>query len=52
MGHSLQKDTVDSSCGFERYIESCIKTNDDNFAVCKLTKNYRGKISQWADNVY
>lgn len=52
IGHSLQRDTNDTSCGFERYIQYCEKTNDDNFAVCKLTKNYRGKISQWADNLY
>lgn len=52
IGHSLQRDTNDTSCGFEKYIDYCLKTNDENFAVCKLTKNYRGKISQWADNLY
>lgn len=52
IGHKLQRDTNDSSCGFERYIDYCQQTNDDSFAVCKLTKNYRGKISQWADNLY
>lgn len=52
VGHQLQKDTQDTSCGFERYIKYCNETNDPDFAVCKLIKNYRGKISQWADNLY
>ena len=55
IGHKLQRDTNDSSCGFERYLEYYSRMELDGekrVAVCKLTKNYRGWISQTADNLY
>lgn len=55
IGHSLQRDTNDSSCGFEKYIQYYKRIEDSGesrVAVCKLTRNYRGWISQTADDLY
>lgn len=54
IGHSLQRDTSDSSNGFERYIEyyrDMEESGETRVAVCNLTKNYRGWISQTADDL-
>ena len=54
IGHSLQKDTLDLSNGFECYFEYYKKMKDageTRVAVCNLTKNYRGWISQTADDL-
>ena len=55
IGHSLQRDTNDTSCGFEKYIQYYKRIEDSGesrVAVCKLTRNYRGWISQTADDLY
>ena len=54
IGHSLQRDTSDSSNGFERYIEyyrDMEESGETRVAICNLTKNYRGWISQTADDL-
>ena len=54
IGHTLQRDTADQSCGFEKYIEYYRQMEEDGeerVAVCKLTKNYRGWVSQTADDL-
>lgn len=51
IGHSLQCDLYShpENSGFVRYIEHF--KDDDRCAVCNLTKNYRGWISSWADEI-
>lgn len=51
IGHTLQKDTYDTTDAFERYIRYYESMDDKRVAVCKLTKNYRGWISQTADEL-
>ena len=51
IGHTLQKDTYDTTDAFERYIRYYESMNDPRVAICKLTKNYRGWISQTADEL-
>lgn len=51
IGHTLQKDTYDTTDAFERYIRYYESMNDKRVAICKLTKNYRGWISQTADEL-
>jgi phosphate starvation-inducible protein PhoH len=51
IGHTLQKDTYDTTDAFERYIRYYESMNDSRVAICKLTKNYRGWISQTADEL-
>ena len=54
IGHTLQRDTSDQSCGFEKYIDYYRQMEEDGeerVAVCKLTKNYRGWVSQTADDL-
>lgn len=51
LGHAKQYDNFkgENDHAFERYIEHlCTQSWAIN---CKLTKNHRGKISQWADNL-
>lgn len=51
IGHSGQIDLYNNpqNSGFERYLEHFGK--DDRCAVCQLTKNYRGWISNYADEL-
>lgn len=51
IGHVLQKDTYDTTDAFQRYIRYYESMNDERVAICKLTKNYRGWISQTADEL-
>ena len=53
IGHSGQCDLYHSPerSGFVRYINHFQSANDDRVAVCTLTKNYRGWISTWADEL-
>lgn len=55
IGHSEQRDTDDKSNGFEKYIKYYKRIEDSGdcrISVCKLTYNYRGWISQTADDCY
>lgn len=47
IGHTLQCDIDPSKSGFAAYIEHF--RNRDRCAVCTLSVNHRGWISQWAD---
>lgn len=48
IGHDKQCDLVNpSDSGFERYIEHF--KGKERCAVCRLTTNHRGWVSQWAD---
>lgn len=51
IGHSGQIDLYSNpqNSGFERYLEHFSK--DNRCAVCQLTKNYRGWISNYADEL-
>ena len=52
IGHSAQYDNFKGTNekAFEKYIEHLTKKS---WAIeCKLTKNYRGKLSSWADELY
>lgn len=50
IGHTLQCDLDDKrASGFAKYIEHF--KNKERAAVCSLSKNYRGWISQWADEL-
>lgn len=49
IGHNLQKDIADPKDSFVRYMHYFESLNDSRVAICKLTKNYRGWISQTAD---
>lgn len=50
IGHSLQCDLDNpSKSGFEAYIEHF--KNEDYVKVCNLTKNFRGRLSQKADEL-
>jgi predicted ribonuclease YlaK len=51
IGHTLQKDNYDTTDAFQRYIRYYDSMNDERVAICKLTKNYRGWISQSADEL-
>ena len=51
IGHTQQKDTYDTTDAFQRYIRYYESMNDKRVAICKLTKNYRGWISQSADEL-
>jgi phosphate starvation-inducible PhoH-like protein len=50
IGHKLQTDLKNpAKSGFEPYLEH---SNSTNLAtICTLTKNFRGKISTWADSL-
>lgn len=50
IGHNLQKDISDSNDSFIAYMKYFESLHDDRVAVCKLVKNYRGWISQAADD--
>lgn len=53
IGHHKQKDTSDKSNGFVRYLEYYRKLElqgEKRVAICELTHNYRGWISQSADD--
>lgn len=52
IGHSAQYDNFKgiNEKAFEKYIDHLTKKS---WAIeCKLTKNYRGKLSSWADELY
>jgi phosphate starvation-inducible protein PhoH len=50
IGHQFQIDLKNpSKSGFEPYLEHVEKT--DIATICTLTKNFRGKISNWADSI-
>ena len=51
IGHTAQKDTPDNTDAFHRYLTYFESLHDDRVAVCQLTKNYRGWISQTADDL-
>lgn len=51
IGHTMQKDTYDTTDAFQRYIRYYESMNSPKVAICKLTKNYRGWISQTADEL-
>jgi phosphate starvation-inducible protein PhoH len=50
IGHSAQIDLKNpSKSGFEPYLDHTETT--DLATICHLTKNFRGKISNWADSI-
>ena len=49
IGHTMQKDTYDTTDAFQRYIRYYESMHSEKVAICKLTKNYRGWISETAD---
>ena len=51
IGHDKQKDTNDNTNGFLRYLQHFGNSGDERVAVCNLTKNYRGWISSFADEL-
>ena len=54
IGHELQKDTDDKTDAFMRYLDyyrQMEESGEKRVAVCKLSKNYRGWISQTADDL-
>ena len=53
IGHAGQCDLYHNPerSGFVKYLEHFESTNDDRVAVCTLSKNYRGWISTWADEL-
>lgn len=53
IGHSGQIDLYShaENSGFVRYMEHFKAANDDRVAICNLTKNYRGWISSYADDL-
>ena len=51
IGHDKQKDTEDNSNGFVRYMQHFGNSGDERVAICKLTHNYRGWISSFADEL-
>lgn len=51
IGHDKQKDTNDNTNGFLRYMQHFGNSGDSRVAVCNLTKNYRGWISSFADEL-
>lgn len=54
IGHELQKDTDDETNAFIQYLnyyKAMEDAGESRVAVCKLTKNYRGWISQTADDL-
>ena len=50
IGHNLQKDIEDPKDSFVRYMRFFESLKDSRVAVCALTKNYRGWVSQTADS--
>lgn len=53
IGHSGQCDLYHNPdrSGFVKYLEHFQSANDNRVAVCSLTKNYRGWISSFADDL-
>lgn len=53
IGHSGQIDLYShaENSGFVKYMEHFKAANDDRVAICNLTKNYRGWISSYADDL-
>lgn len=51
VGHNLQKDIEDPKDSFVKYMTFFQNLKDPRVAVCNLTKNYRGWISQTADSL-
>ena len=51
LGHSGQNDIVahPEYSGFESYIEHF--KDKERVAICQLTQNFRGGVSEWADNL-
>ena len=51
LGHSGQNDIVahPEFSGFEAYIDHF--KNKEKVAICELTQNFRGWVSEWADNL-
>ena len=51
LGHSGQNDIVahPEYSGFESYIEHF--KDKEKVAICQLTQNFRGWVSEWADNL-
>lgn len=55
IGHHKQKDTDDNTDAFMRYLEyykQMEESGEKRVSVCNLVKNYRGWISQSADDLY
>lgn len=55
IGHHKQKDTDDNTDAFMRYLEyykQMEESGEKRVSVCDLVKNYRGWISQSADDLY
>lgn len=51
IGHDKQKDIDDNTNGFVRYLQHFGNSGDNRVAICKLTKNYRGWVSSFADEL-
>lgn len=53
IGHSGQCDLYynPERSGFVKYLEHFKSANDSRVAICELDKNYRGWISNWADEL-
>lgn len=51
IGHNLQKDVEHTNDAFILYRDYFGSLNDPRVAICELTENYRGWISQTADNL-
>ena len=51
IGHTLQKDTYDTTDAFHRYLKYYEGMNDERVAICPLIKNYRGWLSKTADEL-
>lgn len=51
IGHTLQKDTYDTTDAFHRYLKYYEGLNDERVAICPLIKNYRGWLSKTADEL-
>jgi phosphate starvation-inducible PhoH-like protein len=50
IGHTGQIDyKTEGTCGFERYLKA--SEGVEYISVCELDVNYRGRFSQWADDV-
>ena len=48
---AYKTDTNDNTNGFLRYLQHFGNSGDERVAVCNLTKNYRGWISSFADEL-
>ena len=51
IGHDRQKDSYETTDAFMRYLRYYESMKDNRVAICELTKNYRGWISQSADSL-